>query len=118
MRLQALDLNDAGRAADWLELLDHYAQDPMGGGKALSAAVRADLVPRLRAHPGLHAAVLYDGATAVGLINCFTGFSTFAGGGGRGSSRSSFAAAGGSGGPRSSLARSASISTHPISSGR
>lgn len=78
MRLQALDLDDAGQAADWLDLLDHYAQGPMGGGKALSAAVRADLVPRLRAHPGFHAALLYDGATAVGLINCFTGFSTFA----------------------------------------
>jgi GNAT superfamily N-acetyltransferase len=74
----ALDLRDAQQAAAWLALLDHYARDPMGGGKGLSDYARQNLVSRLQQLPGFHAALAMNGDEAVGLINCFAGFSTFA----------------------------------------
>lgn len=73
-----LDLHDAGQASAWLALLDHYALDPMGGGRGLSDYARHNLVGRLQQLPGFHAALVMDGDQAVGLINCFAGFSTFA----------------------------------------
>jgi ribosomal protein S18 acetylase RimI-like enzyme len=73
-----LDLLDAAQANDWLELLDHYAQDPMGGGSGLSAYAQANLLHQLQDLPNFHSAMALIGDRAVGLINCFTGFSTFA----------------------------------------
>jgi ribosomal protein S18 acetylase RimI-like enzyme len=65
-----------------LELLDHYARDPMGGGNGLSAYAREHLVERLGAVPGFVGFIAWEaggkGERAVGLINCFEGFSTFA----------------------------------------
>jgi len=77
-RVVAVDLENGVDSARWLALLDHYAQDPMGGGEGLSAYARSHLVDSLKGLPGFHGALAYDGETAVGLINCFTGFSTFA----------------------------------------
>lgn len=66
----------------FLALLDHYAADPMGGGTGLSAYAKTHLVERLRARPDYVGFIAWDGpasgARAVGLINCFEGFSTFA----------------------------------------
>lgn len=73
-----LDLHDLGQAAAWVALLDHYALDPMGGGRGLSDYARHNLVGRLQQLPGFHSALVMDGDQAVGLINCFAGFSTFA----------------------------------------
>jgi GNAT superfamily N-acetyltransferase len=73
-----LDLNDPAHAVAWLDLLDHYARDPMGGGDGLAAAVRARLVGDLQALPAFHGALVFAGDEAVGLINCFAGYSTFA----------------------------------------
>ena len=78
VRVAAVDLADAVQAAAFLDLLDHYARDPMGGGNGLQPAVRARLVAVLRDQTGFHGALAWQGADAVGLINCFTGFSTFA----------------------------------------
>lgn len=80
VRVLPVDLADAAQAEAWLELLDHYARDPMGGGEPLSGFARAHLVSRLQAQPGFHGALAWrDGEAApVGLINCFAGFSTFA----------------------------------------
>ncbi len=81
LRVEALDLAVAPQAAAWLDLLDHYARDPMGGGAPLSSYARTHLVERLRALPTFHAALAYTAAdprVPVGLINCFAGFSTFA----------------------------------------
>ncbi|MDD2885852.1 MAG: GNAT family N-acetyltransferase [Dechloromonas sp.] len=74
----AVDLKNERISSAWLALLDHYAQDPMGGGKALSAAARDSLIPALVDLPAFHGALAMAGTEAVGLINCFTGFSTFA----------------------------------------
>lgn len=73
-----LDLAEAPHAEAFLDLLDHYARDPMGGGAGLPTAVRSHLAGRLRDWPGFHGALAFAAAEPVGLINCFTGFSTFA----------------------------------------
>ena len=76
--LVELDLDDTRHAQGLLQLLEHYALDPMGGGAGLKPQAREGLVAALRAVPGYHAALAFEGPEAVGLINCFTGFSTFA----------------------------------------
>jgi GNAT superfamily N-acetyltransferase len=78
VRVAAVDLDDPAQAASFLALLDHYARDPMGGGDGLHPGVRARLPAALRTQPGFHGALAWQGADAVGLINCFAGFSTFA----------------------------------------
>lgn len=80
MRLSVvdLDLNNAAHAAALLELLDHYAQDPMGGGQGLKPEVKATLVEGLKGVQFFHGGLALAGDEPVGLINCFAGFSTFA----------------------------------------
>ena len=76
------------RSADWdkttdcvalQQMLHHYACDPMGGGKALPEEVLRELPGQLANFPGSFSAIAWDGEDAVGLINCFAGFSTFRG---------------------------------------
>jgi len=78
VRIFAVDLQNPAISTAWLDLLDHYARDPMGGGEGLSDYAKSHLAERLRALPNFHGALAFDGESAVGLINCFTGFSTFA----------------------------------------
>ena len=60
-----------------LDLLDAYAQDPMGGGEALPADVRARLCDDLARHPLAVSFIAWLGDQPVGLANCFQGYSTF-----------------------------------------
>jgi ribosomal protein S18 acetylase RimI-like enzyme len=76
--VHATDLADPRHAAAFLDLLEHYARDPMGGGQGLSAYARANLLDQLKTLPIFHGALAFRGEKAIGLINCFTGFSTFA----------------------------------------
>jgi len=78
LNIVTVDLNKPEHAGFWLDLLDHYARDPMGGGEGLSDYAKANLVAELKGLPTFHGALAFDGADALGLINCFTGFSTFA----------------------------------------
>ena len=78
LRIVAVDLQNEAISKAWLELLDHYACDPMGGGAGLSAYARQHLVDELKSLPTFHSALAFAGDEAVGLINCFAGFSTFA----------------------------------------
>ena len=78
LRIAAVDLKNGPISQAWLELLDHYAHDPMGGGEGLSAYAKAHLVGELADLPTFHGALAWEGDAAVGLINCFAGFSTFA----------------------------------------
>jgi len=73
-----LDLSDLAQAEIWLQLLDHYAQDPMGGGDGLSDYAKLNLVATMREVPGFHGALAWLDGKPVGLIDCFAGFSTFA----------------------------------------
>lgn len=77
-RIVATDLARADHARAFLDLLDHYARDPMGGGKGLSDYARAHLVDGLAARPGFAGFLAFVGDAPAGLINCFEGYSTFA----------------------------------------
>lgn len=74
----AVDLNDPLHAEAFLDLLEHYARDPMGGGDGLSDYAKVHLVGTLKEVPGYHGALAWLDGQAVGLIDCFAGFSTFA----------------------------------------
>lgn len=76
--ITATDLARPEHAAAFLALLDHYARDPMGGGEGLSVYAKANLLRELQALPTFHGALAFLDNEAVGLINCFAGFSTFA----------------------------------------
>lgn len=78
LQIAAVDLENPADAAAWLDLLDHYARDPMGGGTGLSAYAREHLVAATAMQVSFVGALAREGGEAVGLINCFTGFSTFA----------------------------------------
>lgn len=72
------DYRDAAHAAALVDLLDTYARDPAGGGQALGSNVLAALPAALASRPQAFSVLAFDGARAVGLINCIEGFSTFA----------------------------------------
>lgn len=59
-------------------LLNHYAQDPMGGGKALSADLLEQLPAELAKRAHAFSVLAFVGGEPAGLVNCFEGFSTFA----------------------------------------
>ena len=65
-------------AAALLELLDHYARDPAGGGEPLGDFARENLIAELAARPFMFSVLAFDGDTPVGLVNAIEGFSTFA----------------------------------------
>lgn len=76
VRLVDFDSPREGQAL--LALLDTYAQDPAGGGAALKPEVLSRLVAELACRPTAFSVIAWRGDHAVGLINCFEGFSTFA----------------------------------------
>lgn len=61
------------------DVLNHYARDPMGGGEALSQTVLAHLPAELARRPHAFSVLAFVNGEAAGLVNCFEGFSTFAG---------------------------------------
>ncbi|MDP3421040.1 MAG: GNAT family N-acetyltransferase [Thiobacillus sp.] len=70
--------DDPAHAAALVELLDHYARDPAGGGHPLSDFARAHLTEALAARPFVFSVLAWDDGAPVGLINAIEGFSTFA----------------------------------------
>lgn len=71
------DYHNPAHATAIVELLDAYANDPMGGGEPLPEEVKATLVGKLAGLPHAFSVLgLVDGRPA-GLVNCFEGFSTF-----------------------------------------
>ena len=69
---------DPAHAAALIDLLDHYARDPAGGGAPLGDFARANLVGELAARPFVFSVLAFDGDDPVGLVNAIEGFSTFA----------------------------------------
>lgn len=72
------DYANPDHAAALLALLDHYARDAAGGGVPLSDFVRDHLIAALAERPFAFSVLAFDGDLAVGLVNAFEGFSTFA----------------------------------------
>lgn len=72
------DYRDPRDAADVVALLDAYARDPMGGGEPLRDEVKGRLADDLAANPQAFSLLARLDGEAVGLANCFMGYSTFA----------------------------------------
>lgn len=80
MGIQVVQANyaDPLHGAALISLLNDYASGPAGGGQALQAYPRSHLLAELAARPAAFSVLAFDGEQAVGLVNCFEGFSTFA----------------------------------------
>ncbi|KAF1027967.1 MAG: hypothetical protein GAK37_02324 [Pseudomonas sp.] len=60
------------------QVLNHYAQDPMGGGHSLPADLLEQLPGELAKRAHAFSVLAFVGGVPAGLVNCFEGFSTFA----------------------------------------
>ncbi len=78
LNIALADYRDAQDAADLVALLDAYARDPMGGSEPLREDVKARLAGDLAANPQAFSMIARLEGDAVGLANCFMGYSTFA----------------------------------------
>jgi len=72
------DLSRPDHAQIIIDLLDEYAQDPMGGGAPLSAYVRSHLVAQLANRQGVYVILAMQDDETAGMAICMEGFSTFA----------------------------------------
>lgn len=70
------DYENPRHGDDIVALMRDYAKDPMGSNADLPDAVQQNLVAGM-AQAGGYSVLAYDGEMAVGLANCFWGFSTF-----------------------------------------
>lgn len=73
-----VDYTDPAHAHALTSLLDAYARDAAGGGQPLADFAKANLPAELASRPQAFSVLAFDGPEAVGLVNCFEGFSTFA----------------------------------------
>lgn len=71
------DLTRPEHAQALVELLNHYACDPMGGGKPLSGWVQNNLASELSKRDDALILLAFDNKKALGLLTAFEGFSTF-----------------------------------------
>jgi GNAT superfamily N-acetyltransferase len=80
-----VDYANASDRAALCSLLNHYAQDPMGGGEPLTPDVLARLCDDLSQRAFAFSFIAWaaspenegKGERAVGLVNCMEGYSTF-----------------------------------------
>jgi len=78
LRIADAELDDPEHASGIVAILDSYAREPVGGSRPLAPAVRARLIPELRAHDGAVILLAFTPERPVGVALCFRGFSTFA----------------------------------------
>ena len=72
------DYDNPSHANAVVQLLDTFANDPMGGAEPLSHSTKNNLALSLAQFPGAFSVLAQVDDEFVGLANCFTGFSTFA----------------------------------------
>jgi GNAT superfamily N-acetyltransferase len=77
LHIRPADLADARDADSVVVLLNSYAIEPVGGGKALPRDVRDRLVPALRDIPKALVLLAFVDDAAIGIAVCFFGFPTF-----------------------------------------
>ena len=73
-----VDYRNPRHAEQLIQLLDHYANDPMGGGQPLQQTVKDTLVSELAKRSFAFSLLCYVDGEPAALCNCFEGFSTFA----------------------------------------
>ena len=74
-----VDYNSVNHAKDLVDVLDSYANDPMGGSTPLPEKIKSELVQQLSKIPHAFSILSYVDQQPAGLINCFEMFSTFKG---------------------------------------
>ena len=82
LSVRLADLSDPADASTFLDLLDAYARDPMGGGRPLPGDVRMRLIPDLKArmlHGDALVLIARRGEKPVGVAVCLASYSTFRG---------------------------------------
>lgn len=77
IELIQVDYQNEQQGKDLVMLLNAYALDPMGGGKALPEAVQNNLVATLATRSDFITVLAYVDDKPAGIINCIEGFSTF-----------------------------------------
>jgi GNAT superfamily N-acetyltransferase len=78
LRIEKDPQNDPQLGELVVDLLNHYAADPLGGGEPLPAEVRATLVNQLAQRPFIHVWLALYESIPVGLLVSIESFSTFA----------------------------------------
>ncbi|RTE86677.1 MULTISPECIES: GNAT family N-acetyltransferase [Gammaproteobacteria] len=79
MNIERVDYANEKHASALLDMLNHYAEDPMGGGESLSAATKAKLISEMAKRDTVFSFLAWnDDGEAIGIVNCVEGFSTFA----------------------------------------
>jgi len=71
------DYHNEQQGRDLVMLLNAYALDPMGGGKALSDDVQKNLVSTIAKRDDFLTLLCYVDDKPAGILNCVEGFSTF-----------------------------------------
>lgn len=77
IRVRRADLAKATDGECYRNLLDAYARDPLGQGKALSPRVLGKVLEDLQQHPAAWIFLASSGKMAVGFATCFLCYSTF-----------------------------------------
>jgi len=77
IEIRLANYNDAKDGQLVVELLNAYAQDPMGGGEALAQHTQENLAAELAKIPHAFSILAFVDGKPAGLINCFEAFSTF-----------------------------------------
>ena len=77
LEIVVVDYSKPQHARDLGYLLNCYALDPMGGGKALAPGIQEKVAAELGKVPTAFSVMCYANGTAAGLINCFFAFSSF-----------------------------------------
>ena len=72
------DYRDRSHAHAINELMNHYASDPFGGGKPLPDSICSRIAEELSKRDFAFTLLCFVDGEAVGLVNCFETFSTFA----------------------------------------
>jgi ribosomal protein S18 acetylase RimI-like enzyme len=76
--IKKVDYEHEKMGTELIYLLNHYALDPMGGGKELSDYVKENLLRQLATLPHAFSYIGYVDQQPAGLVNCFESLSTFA----------------------------------------
>lgn len=81
IQVRRVSFGDATDCAALIKLMDVYASDPMGGGASLPDEVKDRLCQDLSSNPAAISFIAWREGSgkleAIGLINCFLGYSTF-----------------------------------------
>ncbi|AMO55950.1 GNAT family acetyltransferase [Endozoicomonas montiporae] len=77
IQVVTVDYANNKQAEDLIHLLNHYAEDPIGGNQSLSQYTKDNLVSALATIPHAFSLLCYVDDQPAGFANCFEAFSTF-----------------------------------------